>query len=139
MANKGLAIKFYRVERWFYTHHMHILAKVVFRTMQILLGCTIPYTCEIEKDVEIAHFHGIVFNHKLKIGEGSVIYQNVTLGGINGQFGPIIGKNCIIGAGAVILGEVVIGDGAKIGANAVVLKDIPAHTTAVGVPAKIVK
>jgi serine O-acetyltransferase len=107
--------------------------------MQILLGCTIPYTCEIEKDVEIAHFHGIVFNHKLKIGEGSVIYQNVTLGGINGQFGPIIGKNCIIGAGAVILGEVVIGDGAKIGANAVVLKDIPAHTTAVGVPAKIVK
>lgn len=139
MKNRGLAIKFYRVERWLYTHQLKFLAEIVFRTMQIILGCTIPYTCEIEDGVEIAHFHGIVFNQKLHIGKGTVIFQNVTLGGINGQFGPTIGKNCIIGAGAVILGEISIGDNTNIGANAVVLKDIPSNCTAVGVPARIVK
>lgn len=89
--------------------------------------------------MQIAHYHGVVFVHKLFIGEGTIIYQNVTLGGYKGQYGPTIGKNCIIGAGAVVLGEVKIGDNVKIGANAVVLKDIPDDCTVVGVPGIIVK
>ena len=60
-------------------------------------------------------------------------------GGVKGRYGPNIGRNCIIGAGAVILGDITIGDNVKIGANAVVLKDVPANCTVVGVPAKIVK
>lgn len=138
MENPGLAIKFYRIERWLYLHKMVFAAKMIFRFMQLVLGCTIPYTCDIEKGVHIAHFHGIVFNHILHIGTGSLIYQNVTLGGINGQYGPNIGSNVTIGAGAVILGEVNIGNNAKIGANAVVLKDVPENATAVGVPARII-
>lgn len=135
--NYGLAIKFYRAERWCYTHKMEYLAILIYRFMQLCLGCTIPYTCEIEDNVEIAHWHGIVFNNICHIGMGTVIYQNVTLGGINGRHGPYIGKNCIVGAGAVILGDIRIGDYARIGANAVVLKDVPANSTAVGIPAKV--
>ena len=73
------------------------------------------------------------------LGGGTIIYQNVTLGGLKGHYGPTIGRNCVIGSGAVILGEVKIGDNVKIGANAVVLKDVPDNCTVVGVPAKIVK
>lgn len=139
MANPGLAIKFYRLERWFYLHKMKPLAAVVFRIMQLFLGCTIPYTCDIRGGVQIAHWHGVVFVHKLTIDEGTIIYQHVTLGGYKGQFGPTIGKNCVIGAGAVVLGEIKIGDNVNIGANAVVLKDVPDNCTVVGVPGKIVK
>lgn len=89
--------------------------------------------------VQIAHWHGVVFVHKLTIDEGTIIYQHVTLGGYKGQFGPTIGKNCVIGAGAVVLGEIKIGDNVNIGANAVVLKDVPDNCTVVGVPGKIVK
>lgn len=137
--NPGIAMKFYRLERWFYLHKMKICASLTFRFMQVFLGCTIPYTCDIRGGVQIAHWHGVVFVHLLTIGEGTVIYQNVTLGGYKGQFGPTIGKNCVIGAGAVVLGEVKIGNNVKIGANAVVLKDIPDNCTVVGVPGKIVK
>lgn len=139
MKDEGIAIKFYRIENWLYKHHLNLFAKLVFRFMQIVLGCTIPYTCDIEKGVQIAHFHGVVFVHKLHIGGGTIIYQNVTLGGYKGQYGPTIGQNCIIGAGAVVLGEVKIGNNVKIGANAVVLKDIPDNCTVVGIPGKIVK
>ena len=135
--NRGLAIKLYNAERWCYLHHLQPLANMIFRFMQLLLGCTIPYTVDLEKGVHIAHWHGIVMNVKCKVGAGSVIYQNVTLGGIKGQYGPTIGKNCIIGSGAVILGEISIGDNVHIGANAVVLKDVPANSIAVGVPAQI--
>ena len=137
--NYGLAIKFYRVERWLYLHNMVILAKLVYRFMQICLGCTIPYTCDIAENVEIAHWHGIVFNNICYVGSGSIVYQNVTLGGVNGRHGPHIGMNCIIGAGAVVLGDIIIGDNVKIGANAVVLKDVPSNSTVVGIPAKIIK
>ena len=60
-------------------------------------------------------------------------------GGVKGKYGPNIGQHCIIGAGAVVLGEVSIGDNVRIGANAVVLKDVPANSTVVGVPAQIIK
>lgn len=137
--NYGLAIKFYRAERWFFIHRMEFLAKLIYRFMQICLGCTIPYTCDIEENVEIAHWHGIVFNNICRVGAGSVVYQNVTLGGVNGRHGPNIGKNCIIGAGAVILGDIKIGDNSRVGANAVVLKDVPSNCTVVGIPGRIIK
>ena len=135
----GIAMHFYNLERWFYLHHLRIMAEITYRFMQILLGCTIPYTCDLEKGVHIPHWHGIVLNEICKVGTGSYIFQNVTLGGAKGKHGPTIGKNCIIGSGAVVLGEIHIGDNTRIGANAVVLKDVPANCTVVGVPAKIVK
>ena len=71
-----------------------------------------------------------------KLGDNTTIYQHVTIGNANG---PKIGKNCVIGSGACILGDIRIGDNCNIGANAVVLKDVPSNTTAVGVPAKLIQ
>lgn len=136
---ESIAIKFYRLERWFYVHKMKVLAKIIYHIMQILLGCTIPYSSVLEKGVNIAHFHGIVIHQKSTIGQGTVIYQNVCIGGRNGQGGAIIGEKCVLGAGCCILGEIKIGNNVKIGANAVVLEDVPDNCTVVGIPAKIVR
>lgn len=135
----GIAIKWYRRERWYYTHHLKFLARIKFRLMQILLGCTIPPSVVIGDKCTIAHFHGIVIHHETVIGRGTFLYQNVTLGGRNGKPGPIIGDNCIIGAGACVIGNIRIGNNVKIGANAVVLEDVPDNCTVVGVPGKIIK
>lgn len=139
MKDKGIVMKFYRAERWCFLNNFKIGAEIIFRFIQVIFGCTIPYTVEMEKGIHIAHWHGIVLNIKCFIGGGTIIYQNVTLGGIKGQYGPSVGSNCIIGAGAVLLGEIKIGDNVKIGANAVVIKDVPDNCTVVGVPARIVK
>lgn len=135
----SIAIKFYRIERFFYLHKMRLIAQFVYHMMQLVLGCTIPYSADLGGGVNIAHFHGIVIHHKSSIGENTVIYQNVTLGGRNGKPGPRVGKNCVIGAGACILGDIEIGNNVNIGANAVVLENIPDNCTAVGVPARIIK
>lgn len=136
---EGIVIKFYRAEHFFFRNHMRIIAQIIYHIIQILFGCTIPYSAEIAEGVKIAHYHGIVIHHDCKIGEGTIIYQNVCLGGRNGSIGPIVGKNCFIGAGACILGNIIIGDNVRIGANAVVMEDIPNNCTVVGVPARIVR
>lgn len=88
-------------------------------------------------NVEIAHGIGIVIHQSSVVGDGTKIYQNVTIG--SGEHGPRIGDNCILGAGCCILGDIVIGNNVRVGANAVVLKDIPDNCTVVGVPAHIVR
>ena len=133
--NYGIVMKFYRMERWCYFHHLIILAKIINRYMYLQFNCSIPYTTDIKEEVEIVHGIGIVLHQNSVIGKGTKIYQNVTIGNANG---PRIGENCIIGSGAVILGDIRIGDNCKIGANAVVLNDIPDNCTAVGVPARII-
>ena len=135
----SIVIKFYRIEYFFYTHKMKFIAKIIYHLIQLLFGCTIPYSCIIGKNVNIAHYHGIVFHHLTSIGDNTIIYQNVSLGGRNGKRGPTIGNNCVIGAGACVLGDIRIGNNVKIGANAVVLTDIPDNCTVVGVPGKIIK
>ena len=77
-----------------------------------------------------------------EVGEGTVIYQGCTLGGTGKETGkrhPTVGKNCVISAGAKVLGGITVGDCAKVGAGAVVLKDVPPHATVVGVPARVVR
>ena len=84
---------------------------------------------------------GIVIHQDSIIGDGTIIYQNVTIGrkDTSNQGAPVIGKNCIIGAGAAVIGEIVIGDNVKIGANAVVNKNIPDNCTVVGNPGRIIR
>lgn len=132
--NYGIVMKFYRVERFFYEHKLTLLARITNRLIYLLFNCSIPYTTVIEEDVEIVHGIGIVLHQHSVIGAQTRIYQNVTIGNGNG---PKIGKNCIIGSGAVVLGDITIGDNCRIGANAVVLKDSPDGCTAVGVPAVV--
>jgi serine O-acetyltransferase len=134
--NPGLAMKFYIVERWFYTRGFYFLSMLVCRTLQIVCGCIIRPTTQIGEGTVFPHSVGIVIHQNTKIGSRCKIYQNVTIGNGNG---PIIGDDCVIGAGACILGDIVIGNRCRIGANAVVLKSLPDDVTAVGVPARIVR
>lgn len=134
----SVVIRWHNKISFLYRHKMKILANILYRIMQVLFGCTIPPQVILEKGVNIPHFHGIVIHPDTKIGSGTLIYQNVTLGGRNGQVGINVGRNCIIGAGACVLGKITIGDNVKIGANSVVLTDVPDNCTVVGVPGKIV-
>lgn len=135
---KGIAIKFYSIEHFFWEKKLYCLAKLIYHSMKILLGCTIPPQVILEEGCDIPHSHGIVFFHDVVIGKNSKIFQNVTLGGLPNACGIRIGENCIIGAGAVVLGHVTIGNNCKIGANAVVLMDVPDNCTVVGVPGRII-
>lgn len=91
------------------------------------------------KRLALPHALGIVIHEDAVVGDDCMIMQQVTIGATNDQGVPQIGHNVYIGSGAKILGPVIIGDGARIGANAVVLTDVPDGATAVGVPAKIVQ
>jgi len=104
-------------------------------------------SCEADVDQTVTFVHkglGVVVGEGVVIGGGTRVLQNVTLGGRgsatrNGRSKPVIGRNVLVGAGACILGPVTVGDGARVGANAVVIVDIPAGCTAVGVPARLIR
>lgn len=134
--NPGIGMNLYRVERYLFLHHMRLLAKIVSRFLYVFCNCVIPPTTEIGEDTEIVHSVGIVLHQNTVIGKRCLIYQNVTIGNANG---PKIGDDVIIGSNAVVLGDITVGDRAKIGAGAVVVKDVPEGVTVVGVPAKIIK
>lgn len=138
MKSETKVMKLYRLENNLYKKGIPILPKVICKIIRIFFGAEIPYTCKIGENVELKHGGlGIVIHDKAEIGDGSIIYHNVTIGGREQKGHPIIGKNVYIGTGACILGGITIGDNVKVGANAVVLKDLPSNSTAVGVPATI--
>ena len=107
------------------------------RFWSMVTGTDIPVTVSIGAGLLIPHPNGIIIHGDSSIGINCLIFQQVTIGSRNGSAPPIIGNNVDIGAGAKIIGSIKIGDYAKIGANAVVLTDVPAQATAVGIPAKI--
>jgi serine O-acetyltransferase len=105
-----------------------------------LTGIEIHPGAMIGRRVFIDHGMGIVIGETAEIGDDTTLYHAVTLGGTSWNAGkrhPTLGRNVVIGAGAKILGPILVGDGAKIGSNAVVVRDVPAGATAVGVPARI--
>lgn len=103
----------------------------------------IPYDMFYNSNIHFCHNgHGIIVNPLTKIGEGTYIQHDVTFGvrdDLKSLKAPIIGKNCYIGAKAIIIGGVIVGDNCKIGAGSVVTKNIPPNCTVVGVPAKVIK
>jgi serine O-acetyltransferase len=128
VSSKLLRAPLSMVYRWGYRHCRNVY------------GIEIPYTAQIGRGVIIEHQGGIVVHGASVIGDGSIIRQNCTLGLRSLDRldeAPIIGKRVNIGAGAVIMGRVVIGDDAAIGANAVVMTDVPPAALAAGVPAKV--
>ena len=107
-----------------------------------MTGIEIHPAAWIECGVFIDHGTGVVIGETAEVHKGTVIYQGVTLGGTGKQTGkrhPTLGNNVLVGAGAKGLGPFYIGDNSKIAANAVVLKEIPSNSTAVGMPAKVVR
>ncbi len=106
-----------------------------------LTGIEIHPGATVGRRVFIDHGMGIVIGETAEIGDDCTLYHGVTLGGTSWKAGkrhPTLGKGVVIGAGAKVLGPILVGDGAKIGSNAVVVRDVPAGSTAVGIPARIV-
>lgn len=131
--------RYYRKANWLWRHNIPFLPGFIMRVCRVLYSCDIPYTCVIGKNVVFQHNGlGCVVHSKVEIGEGTEIYQNVTIGGRNGRGHPKVGKNVFIGAGACILGGVTVGDNAVIGANATVIEDVPQNATVVGYKAKVI-
>ncbi len=113
---------------------------VMFKACEVLCGCSLPYPVEVGRRVRIEHFGGMILVAR-SIGSDVILRQNTTFGVRRIEeltAKPIIGDRCDIGAGAVILGHVAIGPDAVVGANAVVLQDVPPHHVAVGVPARVI-
>ncbi|MFT3789250.1 MAG: serine O-acetyltransferase [Tepidisphaeraceae bacterium] len=118
-----------------------VLYRMMFRRVRNHYGIELPYTVKLGRRVVIEHQGAIVIHGGCEIGDGCVIRQGCTLGNKTLDRpldAPKLGRLVNVGAGAKVLGAVTIGDGAAIGANAVVVKDIPAGATAVGIPAQIV-
>ena len=136
------ALSMHRCANGLYRMKLKLLARMISQFCRFCTGIEIHPAARIAAGVFIDHGAGVVIGETAEVGTGTVIYQGCTLGGTGKQTGkrhPTVGEHCVISAGAKILGNVKIGDYAKIGAGAVVLKDVPPHATAVGVPARIVK
>lgn len=143
ITNAGLhAIWIYRIAHFFWRIRLKLLARILSNLARFLTRIEIHPAAIIGKGLVIDHGTGVVIGETAIIGNDVLIYHGVTLGGRGTQTSekrhPTICDNVIIGAGAKILGDIKIGNRARVGANAVVLKDVPAGATAIGVPAKIV-
>lgn len=117
-----------------------VLYRMLYRHVRNVYGIDLPYTVRLGRRVVIEHQGAIVIHGNSEIGDDSIVRQGVTLGNRYLEQpldAPILGNRVNVGAGAKILGKVVVGNDASIGANAVVLQDIPAKKTAVGIPARI--
>ena len=136
------AIRLHRKANWFYRHNMFFMARWISQRASKKTGVEIHPAVQIGKRFFIDHGTGVVIGETAIIGDDVTIYQGVTLGGTGKDTGkrhPTIGNNVMIGAGAKVLGPLEIGDNSRIAAGAVVLHDIPQNSTAVGVPARVVK
>lgn len=139
MTNDTKILKIYRKSNKAYKKGNVKIAKIYQKIIRLLFSAEIPCSVEIGNGVDFKHGGlGVVIHENATIGNSTLIFQNVTIGGMPDGGVPKIGNGVYIGTGAVILGGVVIGDNARIGANAVVIKDVPNNATAIGVPAKII-
>ena len=136
------AIRMYRRAHWFYKHKCFFLARLISQRAARKTGIEIHPGAKIGKGLFIDHGTGVVIGETAEIGENCTIYQGVTLGGTGKDHGkrhPTLGNNVMVGAGAKVLGPFKVGDNSRIAAGAVVLSEVPENSTAVGVPARIVK
>ena len=133
---------YHRIAHWLYRHKRFFLARWVSQHGRRRTGIEIHPGATIGRCLFIDHGMGIVFGETCEIGDNCTIYHGVTLGGTGKDTGkrhPTLGNNVLIGAGTKVLGPVYIGDNSRIGAGSVVLRNLPANCTAVGVPAEVVR
>jgi len=136
------AIIIHRLAHCFYMKNFRFLARIISVINRFLTGVEIHPGARIGEGVFIDHGAGVVIGETAEVGNNVTIYQGVTLGGTGkdkGKRHPTIGNNVVISSGAKVLGPFKVGDNSKIGAGAVVLKEVPANCTVVGVPGRIVK
>lgn len=131
--------KIIRLGQWAKRFKIPLLAGAMTKLLRLLYSCDIPCYMDIPSDTQFMHQGlGVTINAGTVLGRRLIITQNVTLGMKNGKC-PIIEDDVFIGTGAIILGGVTVGEGAKIGAGAVVLKDVPEKSTVAGNPAILLK
>ena len=132
------ALTLHRVSHWLWGARLRWMARVLSHFTRGITGIEIHPGATIGRRVFIDHGMGVVIGETAIIGKDCMLYHGVTLGGTSLEAKkrhPTLGNNVVVGAGAKVLGPITIGDDARIGANAVVVRDLPAHHTAVGVPA----
>ena len=143
MLYQGLhALVAYRVAHFFFKIHLFFLARFISQFARGITGIEIHPGAKIGKRFFIDHGMGVVIGETAIVGDDVLLYQGVTLGGTGlekGKRHPTIGNNVVIGGGAKVLGNITIGDSSYIGANAVVIHDVPPNSTVVGVPGRITK
>ncbi|MBT5432581.1 MAG: serine O-acetyltransferase [Alphaproteobacteria bacterium] len=135
------AILFYRASNWLWRRNWKLLGRFVSHLGRFFSGIEIHPGATIGKEFFIDHGMGVVIGETADVGNHVTLYHGVTLGGTTwnkGKRHPTLGDNVVVGAGAKILGPVTIGEGAAVGSNAVVVKDVPPGATVVGIPARVV-
>ena len=136
------ALSWHRVAHFFYKIKLKLIARIISQTARFFTGIEIHPAAKIEGGVFIDHGMGVVIGETAEVHKGTVIYQGVTRGGTGKERGkrhPTVMENVTLSAGAKVLGGFTVGKGAKIGAGAVVLKEVPPYATVVGIPGRIVK
>lgn len=137
------AIWSHRVAHWFYVRKLYTLARFISQCNRFVTGIEIHPGARIGQRFFIDHGMGVVIGETCIIGDDVLLYQGVTLGGTGKEKGekrhPTIGNNVVISAGAKVVGSFTVGDNSRIGANSVVLAEVPPNSTVVGIPGKIVK
>lgn len=135
------AVVMHRLSHWLWTHHLRWLGRFVSHLARFLTGIEIHPGASIGRRFFIDHGMGVVIGETAVVGNDVTLYHGVTLGGtswVKGKRHPTIEDGVVIGAGAQILGPITVGSRAKVGSNAVVVKNVPGGTTAVGNPARII-
>ena len=138
LTDGSMAIVLYRLMQWARRYHLAPLELLANRLNGIFCNCYIGRGAEFGSGFVLLHADGVVINRLVRGGTNIYIEHQVTIGADRGT-SPQLGSDIFIGAGAKVLGSITIGDGARVGANAVVIRDVPAHATVVGVPAKVVR
>ena len=136
------AVVAYRLSHWLKIHRVPVLPRVISQMARWLTGIEIHPSAKIGKGFFIDHGMGVVVGETAEIGDYVTLFQGVTLGGTGKERGkrhPTLGNHVVVGAGAKILGGITVGDNVKIGANSVVLKNVAANSTVIGVPARVIK
>ena len=134
------AISFHRTAHWFYSKRFRFVARVISQFSRFLTNIEIHPGAQIGSRFFIDHGAGVVIGETAIIGDDVLMYHQVTLGGTSlekTKRHPTVGNNVLLGMGAKVLGNITVGDGARIGANAVVTRDVPPNTSVVGVPGRI--
>ena len=136
------AMMFHRLAHGLWRLRLKWLARLLSHLSRWLTGIEIHPGATIRRRFFIDHGMGVVIGETAEIGDDCTLYHGVTLGGTSwskGKRHPTLGKGVVVGAGAKILGPIVVGDGARVGSNAVVVKDVPPGATAIGIPARIIE
>src|SRR5215469_900163 len=135
------AVTAHRLTHPLYLAGIPLLPRYLSQVARFFTGIEIHPGAELGRGVFIDHGMGVVIGETAEIGDGCTIYQGVTLGGTSlshGKRHPTLGRNVIVGVNAAVLGAISLGDNAKVGGGSIVVKDVPANATVVGVPARIV-